>query len=69
MNGKSSLRRIGFERIDFERGALVYDMPGRLQGELSTGLRFCLEAVLDALPKSWVRTISDEMIGLYRRSA
>lgn len=62
------LSTAGFRRVDFERGALVYEMPKLLRGELATGLRFCFEAVLDALPKSWVRWISDEMIGLYRRS-
>jgi ubiquinone/menaquinone biosynthesis C-methylase UbiE len=30
----------GFEPIDFERGALIYDVPSWLRGELSTGLRF-----------------------------
>jgi hypothetical protein len=47
--------------------ALVCDMPNRLRGEFFTGPWFCLEAALDALPKSWVRMISEEMIALYRR--
>jgi hypothetical protein len=64
---ENCLRAAGFALIDFERGALVYDMPNRLRGEFFTGLRFCLEAALDALPKSWVRMISEEMIALYRR--
>jgi ubiquinone/menaquinone biosynthesis C-methylase UbiE len=59
----------GFHRVDFERGALSYEVPSRLRGELPTGLRFCFEAVLDSLPKSWVRGISDELIALYRKSA
>jgi SAM-dependent methyltransferase len=58
-----------FERIDFERGALIYEMPKRLRGELFTAMRVGLEAILDALPKSWTHGISDEMIVLYRRSS
>lgn len=65
---ENSLSAAGFSRVDFERGALAYEMPSRLRGSLATGFRFCFEAALDALPKSWVRGISDEMIGLYCRS-
>jgi hypothetical protein len=60
------LTAIGFQKVDFERGALIYEMPRLHRSELLTGLLFCLEAGLDALPKSWVRSLSDEMIGLYR---
>lgn len=65
---ENSFSAAGFRRVDFERGALVYETPRLLKGELATGFRFCFEAVLDALPKSWVRAISDQMIGLYCRS-
>jgi ubiquinone/menaquinone biosynthesis C-methylase UbiE len=63
---ETALFKLGFERVDFERGALSYNPPGLLGGTLATGIRFCFEALLDALPKSWVRSLSDQMIGLYR---
>jgi len=50
-------------------GALTYNAPRLLGGPLATGMRFCFEALLDALPKSWVRPLSDQMIGLYTRAA
>jgi len=66
---EAALFRLGFERVDFERGALTYNAPRLLGGPLATGMRFCFEALLDALPKSWVRPLSDQMIGLYTRAA
>jgi hypothetical protein len=44
------LAAAGFERIDFERGARLRHARAP-EERLSTGLRVCLEAGLDALPK------------------
>ena len=55
----------GFECVDFERGALFYGTPFHNRPMAFRAQRVG-EFLLDLLPTSLTRTISDELIGLYR---
>jgi ubiquinone/menaquinone biosynthesis C-methylase UbiE len=64
---RRALASAGFESVDFERGALAYQVPRFLAGDFITGIRFCLEGILDLFPKRWTYKISDQMIALFRK--
>lgn len=62
-----SLRAAGFSLVDFGRGSSSYGGHGVWDTEWALTGRFLMEGVLDALPRRWVRSVSDELISLYRR--
>ena len=64
----SSLRASGFSLVDFGRGSSSYGGGGVWDTEWALSAKFLLEGVLDVFPGRWVRTLSDELIALYRRS-
>jgi SAM-dependent methyltransferase len=63
----ASLRGVGFSLVDFSRGSSTYGGGGIWDTEWALTGRFLMEGVLDALPRRWVRSVSDELIALYRR--
>ena len=63
----SALSKRGFKRIDAARGALFYSAAGVTNNEWVLALQMCLEGTLDRLPVLWTRSLSDQLIGLYRK--
>lgn len=55
----------GLQRVDFERGALVYGMSFNNKRPVFAA-QLVAEHILDVLPKRLTRFLSDELIGLYR---
>jgi SAM-dependent methyltransferase len=64
----ASLRAVGFSLVDFGRGSSSYGGGGIWDTEWALTGRFLMEGVLDALPRRWVRSVSDELISLYQRA-
>ena len=62
-----AVSRYDLELVDFGRGALVYGSSPRLDREPVLGGIFLVQAVLDVLPRSLIRGVSDQVIALYRR--
>lgn len=62
----NTLDKIGFKIVDCGRGAVTYGATPFFDNEWILGTRFLLEAVLDMLPRWWVRNFSDQLIGLYK---
>jgi len=65
----ASLKAAGFSLVDFGRGSSSYGGGGIWDTEWALTGRFFVEGLLDALPRRWVRSVSDELIALYRRGA
>ena len=61
------MRERGFTLLDAGRGALVYRPGGLARRRWALPLQLLAESTLDALPRRWVRWLSDGQIGLYRR--
>ena len=56
----------GLRLLDYGRGGIIYGATTLADRELTLGVRFLVEAVLDFLPKSWTRNLSNQLIGLYQ---
>lgn len=63
---ENTLEKIGFNNIDYGRGAVTYGATQFFDNEWILGTRFLLEASLDLLPRRWVCNFSDQLIGLYK---
>ena len=61
-----ALRAIDFDLVDYRRGALIYGGREFENWEFFLGFRLLLEGILDLLPKALTRSISDQMITLYK---
>ncbi len=61
-----TLSSIGFDLVDYRRGALIYGARDFENWDFVLGFRFLLEGILDLLPKLLTRQISDQMITLYK---
>jgi ubiquinone/menaquinone biosynthesis C-methylase UbiE len=57
---------IGFQEVDYERGAVAYSVGPR--AEFTWSLQLLFEGLLDLLPRRLVRGLSDQVIALYRRT-
>jgi len=62
----STLDAMDFNLVDYRRGALVYGGRVIESSEFVLGFRLICEGILDFLPRSLTRQISDEMITLYK---
>lgn len=63
-----ALSQAGFELVDARRGALMYGARRWLDEERMLAVYFAAEALLDLVPPRFSRRISDQLIGLYRRT-
>jgi SAM-dependent methyltransferase len=64
----ATLERAGFTLLDSARGALTYGSRRAVDREPVLAGMFALQAALDLLPHALTRPLSDQLIGLYRRS-
>ncbi|HEY2584245.1 MAG TPA: class I SAM-dependent methyltransferase [Tepidisphaeraceae bacterium] len=58
----------GMPRVDFRRGAAVYGNRPLYGTPVVHHARKLADWVLDLLPRNWSRSLSDQMIALYRRT-
>ena len=63
----AALARAGFELVDFARGAIMYGGREWLDREGVLAAFFAAEAIFDRAPRKLGRSLSDQVIGLYRR--
>lgn len=64
---ESSLKALGFHRVDVGRGAIRYDLPGSLaKNALARKTVDFLEALFDIFPRQITRKLSCQLIGLYQ---
>jgi len=57
----------GFDLVDYGRGAVWYGGTYFHDSKFVLATEFFLEGILDLLPRSWVRNISDQVIALYQK--
>jgi len=61
-----TLVQSGFELVQARRGSLMYGGRRWLDSEAMLALYFAAEALMDLVPLRFSRSISDQLIGLYR---